>query len=280
MPLWHHPTRSFPNGRVTVSAGEMTVGLNVNADKIPSYGWHDAPGKLADLHINLIYQPGPWHERVEVSRYTSETLVFHGQWCRGHFDRRSAVGEVTIFTGHEFHAGVYQWGALEAGFMALAALTWWRGGLLLHAATIENGGGALVICGESGRGKTTLARRNWAKFLNEEHAFVTRAADGRWRSHWYSQSRCPPQERPAVLDVVGLRLLSDVRDQTALRPCSASEAYAGIVHSAVWLPGMPLQTLIDRVAALCDAYDPLWFDHSLQTPVGKVFDVLAQESIR
>ena len=188
-------------------------------------------------------------------------------------------GEFVLFTGHKLDGAVDRWGGLEAAFLSLAALTWWRGGILLHAGTVRARGGALAICGASGRGKTTLVRRDWARFLNEEHAFLCPDGAGGWTSHWYSQSRCPAEERPSTLPLRGLRLLSERREQTCLRPCTASEAVAGITHAATWLSGMPMQPLLDRVDALCQAHPPMWFDHSLETPTEQVFERLAGEVI-
>src|SRR5207253_5304511 len=69
-----------------------------------------------------------------------------------------------------------------------------RGGLLLHGACVERNGAAHAFLGESGAGKTTLARALGARVISDEvtcvrsgrvygHPFTSRLGDGTAPDH-------------------------------------------------------------------------------------------------
>lgn len=105
--------------------------------------------------------------------------------------------------------------------------------LLLHAATVERGGRALILTGESGSGKSTLAAvlalRGW-RFMGDEFALLD-PATGQLR----------PFPRPVSLKGESIALLQGLAPGATMGPLQRATAKGDLRHM------VPPETAIDRM---------------------------------
>lgn len=106
------------------------------------------------------------------------------------------------------------------------------GGLVLHASAVVTGGRAVLFCGHSGAGKTTLARlwrraRRGALVLSDDRVVVRRSG-GRWRvwgTPWHGSGRiASPESRP-----LGLVCFIEQAARTEALPVEGGSAAAALM---------------------------------------------------
>ena len=264
-----------PAGRVTVAAGAFRVGIHADPKNFSAYGWHDAPGLPADLELHF--------ESASERRFTGPPTLswrehgfsLQGEWVRGTVDLRARTGHFCLHLQPGQVLSAARLGVLEASIATLMSLVLRRGGLLLHAATIEIEGRAVVVVGESGRGKTTLCQRFPNHFLNEEYAFLAPTGpNGTWEAHWYAQERGPTTERPSVLPMGRLCLLSPRRSRTAVLAATNAEALTTLHGASLWVHGVPPALQLGGMERLLSNFAPTWLEHDLRSPHRQLIDVL------
>jgi hypothetical protein len=119
------------------------------------------------------------------------------------------------------------WAAME---LALHAALDRLGGFVVHGSAGLVDGGAWLVPGRSGAGKSTIAREaGYARVLADEMVVVRRYADG-WRAHgtpFWSQGRA----RPLDAGDAPLALVADPvkSDAVAAVPWAKSDAAAGLL---------------------------------------------------
>ncbi len=135
--------------------------------------------------------------------------------------------------------------AAEMGMNLQMALGW-RRHLLLHAATVEKNGRAIILSGESGSGKSTLAallgERGW-RLMGDEFALVD-LADG----------MLAPFPRLVSLKNEAVEAVREVVGEKRLGPLMAATAKGDIRHlvprteavAAMDVPAKPVLTLFPR----------------------------------
>jgi hypothetical protein len=122
--------------------------------------------------------------------------------------------------------------------------------LLMHAAALDSGRGALLFLGASGQGKTTMVKRlpSW-RALSDDAALVWREPSG-W---WVSGTPLPGKERlarsltPTRLE--GLVFLEPHAPSLALTPVSAGEAAYMALSRLLWF-GEPTEAVMALVTSL------------------------------
>jgi ABC-type Mn2+/Zn2+ transport system ATPase subunit len=124
-----------------------------------------------------------------------------------------------------------------------------RGGVLLHASSTVEGGGAYAFFGASGAGKSTLAR-GFSALLSDEIACV----DGEGRAHRapFTGERMPPPQ-PFAAPVRALIAIE--RGSTlALRSIASSEAVRRVLQCVVHVSHdrALTQRLIENTVRLCE----------------------------
>jgi len=146
--------------------------------------------------------------------------------------------------------------AAEMGMNLQMALGW-RRHLLLHAATVEKDGRALILSGESGSGKSTLAallgERGW-RLMGDEFALVDLAGGGLW-----------PFPRLVSLKNAAIEAVRGVAGEGRLGPLMAATAKGDIRHliprpehvAAMDRPAPPTLILFPRFGAEDSAARPV-----------------------
>ena len=192
--------------------------------------------ELLSLELKLLGGFPPRFDRLAVTR-SGDVWDIDGDGVSGQVAAQSAKLEV-------FGGGL---AAMQTA-TRLACALWLaeRGGLLLHGASVEVDGRALVFAGPSGAGKTTLSRRlgaAGAHVIADEVAAVrlARAADGRVEPRLFGHplprrfgdGRAPKEGIP----LAGIGLISHAGPGAAPRGTRLSPGQAGraLLHR-VFLP--------------------------------------------
>lgn len=138
--------------------------------------------------------------------------------------------------------------AAEMGMNLQMALGW-RRHLLLHAATVEKDGRAIILSGESGSGKSTLAallgERGW-RLMGDEFALVD-----------LTTGMLAPFPRPVSLKNASIAAVRAVAGEDRLGPLMAATPKGDIRHlmprrealAAMDLPARPVLILFPRFGA-------------------------------
>lgn len=236
------------------------------------YSWMEPPGAPADVEVGL--RRGGDSDAAPAADTVAPADEFRTDGgCITGWQGAS----VTVRRSGEPHrwAGVYQpedagggpfgVAVLEAATGAVFAEVFARGGLVLHAATLAFGGRAFVVCGQSGRGKSTLVGRLPAAHLHEEHAFLVPTADG-WTFWRLAQARGPWDDRTWHVPVAGILLLSEERDVTRVSEVAPADGLAGIVRTLYWMGAALGPELLERAARLAATLPVSSLAHCLATP--------------
>ncbi len=160
---------------------------------------------------------------------------------------------------------------------AVYAVAHWRtvrrGGLVLHAATVDTPQGVAVVMGDSGAGKSTLSRRLADHYLHEEHAFLVPDASGnggwinlRARSTWYGTDA----PHPWTAAVSRLFWLGADRSVTGSVPLSAERALERVYHSVISTSGVPHAALFAAAVQLSRAVPTAELSHALGDSIDRL----------
>ncbi|MSP91614.1 MAG: hypothetical protein EXR79_07400 [Myxococcales bacterium] len=183
------------------------------------------------------------------SRFDANGYAARAPWASVELDRTSAQGTLTLHVPHEQPEGVHD-AAVEGMLTAGLAEVLVRGGIALHAATLQAGGRAWVIAGHSGVGKTTLARRFPGVASHDEIAYLVPTPAG-WTAWHHAEWRGLPGEHALVLPLGGLFvLLPNVRTRTEVVAAPAGERAALVLARAYYAGGAATPWLLDAAAAL------------------------------
>jgi energy-coupling factor transporter ATP-binding protein EcfA2 len=123
------------------------------------------------------------------------------------------------------------------------------GGVVVHASSVLDGGGALVFMGHSGAGKSTiaaLAESVGAEVLSDDRTVITLGAGGAraWGTPWHgTHTRGSPRSAP----IRGLFLLAQA-DRDAIVPLTAARTFQEL-HVRVIQPTVDRGELLRAVAA-------------------------------
>ncbi len=275
LPMWRHRMCDAEGGRITISAGDYRVGVTATPTYFDVYGWHDAPGLPARVELEFVDRIRDGRAKAEITFWNERGFGLNGAWSEGEVDWVTGRGRfaLNLELGQETVAA--RKGVVEGAVGTLMAMVLRDGGVLLHAATLEVDGCAVVVVGASGRGKSTLCRRFPSHFMNEEFAFLSPTGPGgSWQSHWYAQERAAATERPPVLPLGGLFLLSERRDRSAAWRATTADALTVLHSSSLWVPGIPVEIHLAAHESLLSRHPPRSMSHSLTSCDADVLGVL------
>lgn len=266
-PRWCHETARDCGRRVTVSFGPWRVALYLPAPLLTGYLWCDPPGLPADIEIHLQVEhspePRPSEPRFE---FINDGYRYLGEMISAEIDQKNCSGQAWIDPSLAGDDDCIT-GCLELARAVAYQAVLCRGGLMLHAATLQADGRALVICGRSGAGKSTLsAKRFTTSYLGTEYAFVVPDRNDGWLLWWHGQSRGPTRSCRWTMPLGALLRLTAERNHSAIGRVALSDAVAFLVESAFWCEGIGLQALLDNALDLARAVPSARFDHCLKTP--------------
>ncbi len=181
-------------------------------------------------------------------------------------------------TGHGrglVSANNWQYGALEATLATMWCEVVDRGGLVLHATTIERLGSdrCVVVAGRSGAGKTTLAHRFGPDWVNEEHAFLVPDERG-WVAWYFRQYRGQRHRTTLVGRLHAVHVLGPNRSQTAVHPMARADAIGALLGNAYVPEGDGLAALATNAETLVATLPVFLLDHCLHTPLEQLADTL------
>ena len=139
---------------------------------------------------------------------------------------------------------------------AYALLALHSGGLLLHAAGVVRGARAFAFFGQSGSGKTTIARLSLPALVLNDDLVILRPQARQWHVHATPFSH-PTQVQPSAPYAAPLALLLRLvqNQRTFLNPASPAHTTAGIIASTPVVSRDPGRSslLFDRVQSLQEA---------------------------
>ena len=216
---------------------------------------------------------------VVFSRFDANGYCARAPWATVELDRTTGQGAITFHAPAELPEGQYTATAAIEGVLAAGlAEVLVRGGLALHAMTLQVGGRAWVVAGHSGAGKTTLARRFPGVASHDEVAYLVPTPDG-WTAWHHAEWRGLPGDHASVLPLGGLFvLLPDERSCTQVVRAPAGERAALVLARAYHAGGAATAWLLDAAAALGRDVPVGLLSHSLDDPPAAVVQALASYS--
>jgi hypothetical protein len=196
-------------------------------------------------------------ERAGVAGPSELRVARRGAHCT--YETRSCAGELDLGTGRAMLRLAPGARSLE-GFLRFVVGGWLverEAGLLLHAAGLSRNGRGYVFLGESGAGKSTVARlgeEGGARVLGDEIVAVT-SGEGGARLHGTPfGSRERPRCAPGAAPLAALCALQKA-EEAAFRPEPAGSRARWLLAHAVAAPecvrGDALLAVAERVARAC-----------------------------
>jgi|GEM_PF-3737173 len=258
------PVIDFAGVAVRVRTADARTGAILRTRFRP---WHvpGGTGGIVDLELSRVRgavssgrppSGAAWRERGGRHRIVS-------RWFRLEFDAGAGHGRALVSA----RFGMADFCRPMAGALLAA-----RGGFLLHAAALEApGGGALLFCGPSGFGKTTLAKSVPRRVVLADDSVGIRldpdrgAATAHPTPFFGDFGRPPARLRPGGRPVRALFLLETPSRRTAAhaaRPATAGEAAARVMTQILMAAEAPPElrrALLDRAVAFVSAAPVFWF---------------------
>jgi hypothetical protein len=149
---------------------DPTVDLSVFADRARRYARTE--DEMADEVLEVCAAPGPLLRPVPTRRVASDQV---------HVEAAGAIVEMTAAMGRSRAAlasGANEFPFENALRILLSRRAVQKGGLMLHAASLREGGDAIVFPGVSGAGKSTLTLRHPPEQRISEDLVVVRPVAG------------------------------------------------------------------------------------------------------
>jgi hypothetical protein len=269
---------------IPLRCGPISVGLRVDARYCTPNLFACPPGTVPDYHIDLVAADTPQREIPEsYTRRDEQGFSFQNDAVCGTLDRTEKQGHFKYWPA----ASDPRRGVRPLHDVAMSVFldeVTRRGGLLLHGLTMSFRGKAIVICGASGRGKSTLFGRFQRRVagealenarLGDEYAFVAPQRGGGWEFWSYPMGRGPYYPRPLVSELGAIMHLAAERHETVLIPLGPAAATGAVAASAFVPGGLDAQQVLDAAATIATALPSAMLRHNLDTPVERVADVIA-----
>ncbi len=203
---------------------DMSVQLDLRTSESPS----------GFLEPELVFQQNEWKLRSASLR------------GRIHFSRRSGrliIPAAGALAALDYYLRVvYAWLSLEAG------------GLMLHAAGILHKGAGYVFLGQSGAGKTTLARISHPRIVLNDDLIVLQPLQGHWQVHgtpFWNPTQVKPSCRQGPLAAV----YSLIQNQSvSVQPLSPASAVSALIACSPVLPADPrfAGRVLSRCQQICE----------------------------
>ncbi len=279
-PLPARSATDFPARTTAPVNGDLCLRLAGRACRISGIpeSWQAAvPAKLAEyrlphlpagpsanaLRIQLadpgqLPRPEPQgHDLNETSSldFQAKSVAYTSDWCSGilHLEERLGMDLICDPQGGPYFAGM-----LENALRLITAYDLlYRGGVLLHSAAIVKGGGATILFGHSGAGKSTASRFAMAQgcpvLSDDINALVSH--NGNWRAEKLPFCGSVGDSTGAGLNYPVHRLLRLQKDrENRIAVASPAEAVSLLMGSAPFVNQDPLrrERLMDVLQTVAD----------------------------